>query len=52
MKNLFIYLIIPIFSLLTACSAKNEPIIVKFKGASSEKKWAIKELNHELPLDW
>jgi len=38
--------------ILTACSVKNEPIIVKFKGASSEKKWAIKELNPKLPSDW
>jgi hypothetical protein len=52
MKKFLIYLIIPVFSLLTACSAKNEPIIVKFKGTTSEKKWAIKELNPELPFDW
>ncbi len=37
---------------LTACSVKKEPVIVKFKGASLEKKWAIKELNPELPSDW
>jgi hypothetical protein len=38
--------------LLTACSAGNEPLIIKFEGTGFEKRWAIKELNPELPTDW
>jgi hypothetical protein len=52
MKSILLNSVISFVLLLTACSVKNEPIIVKFKGASSEKKWAIKELNPELPSDW
>jgi hypothetical protein len=52
MKNLLSNLIVSFVLLLTACSVKHETIIVKFEGAYSEKKWAIKELNPELPLDW
>lgn len=40
------------FLLLTACTVKNKPFVVKFEGTLSEKKWAIKELNSELPADW
>jgi hypothetical protein len=52
MKTLLFYLSIPIFPLLTACSAQNKPVIVNFEGALSEKKWAINELNPDLPSDW
>jgi len=52
MKNLSSNLIVSFVLLLTACSVKHETIIVKFEGAYSEKKWAIKELNPELPLNW
>ena len=52
MKNLLFYLSIPIFSILTACSVQNKPVIVNFEGALSEKKWAINELNPDLPSDW
>ncbi|MCX6320320.1 MAG: hypothetical protein NTX93_00725 [Bacteroidia bacterium] len=52
MKNLIFYLSIPIFPLLTACSAQNKPVIVNFEGTLSEKKWAINELNPDLPSDW
>lgn len=52
MKSILSYFAIIFVLVLTVCSVKNEPIIAKFKGASSEKKWAIKELNPELPFDW
>jgi hypothetical protein len=52
MKYLSSNFLVSFVLLLTACSVKNETIIVKFEGAYSEKKWAIKELNPELPLDW
>lgn len=52
MKSILLNLtIIPVF-LLTACSVKNEPKTIKFEGEFSEKNWAIKELNPELPSDW
>jgi len=46
--NLLIFLVL----FLSSCSVKNEPIIVKFEGTGTEKKWAIKELNSTLPSDW
>lgn len=52
MKTLLFYLSIPIFPILTACSVQNKPVIVNFEGALSEKKWAINELNPDLPSDW
>jgi hypothetical protein len=36
----------------TVCSATNNSIRVKFEGIYTEKKWAIKELNPDLPSDW
>lgn len=47
-------LIIPILSilLLTDCKTENEPVVVNFEGKTSETKWAVSELNPELPVDW
>ncbi len=44
-------LILSVF-LLPGCSGKQEPKLVKFEGKYTEKKWAIKELNADLPSDW
>jgi hypothetical protein len=52
MKNLLSCLKIVSFLLLAGCTSKREPEVVKFEGKISEKKWAIKELNAELPSDW
>lgn len=52
MKSFLLNLVITFTLLLAACSKKNDPIIVKFEGVLSERKWAIKELNSELPSDW
>ena len=52
MKSILINLVISFVLLLTACSVKNEPVIVKFEGTLAGKRWAIKELNPELPSDW
>ena len=38
--------------LVTACSLKNKPVTLKFEGTFTEKKWALKDLNPELPADW
>jgi hypothetical protein len=37
---------------LAGCSVKEKHEVVKFTGPYSEKKWAVKELNSELPSDW
>ncbi len=51
MKNL---LFPEIFSLLLlmSCTSGTETFVVNFEGKMSEKKWAIRELNKELPSDW
>ena len=38
--------------LLTSCNSKQKPFTVNFDGEYSEKKWSIKELNRDLPVDW
>src|SRR5450759_1364015 len=52
MKTLSFYLKIFFLLLLSACSTKKEPFIVKFEGSSPEQKWAINDLNPALPSDW
>jgi hypothetical protein len=52
MKNLFVYSFISLILILTSCTSQSKSFNVKFKGTVSEKKWAIKELNSELPSDW
>ena len=52
MRSIFYNFLVFIALLLTACSTKNKPVIVTFSGNLSEKKWAIKELNSDLPSDW
>jgi hypothetical protein len=52
MKKYLLRLKILVVILLTGCSVDNEPVIVTFEGKVSETKWAIKDLNPELPTDW
>ena len=52
MKNFSLCLKILLFLLFAGCTAKRAPVFVNFEGKISEKKWAIKELNQELPADW
>jgi hypothetical protein len=52
MKSILLNLAIFSFLLLPTCSLKNEPVTIKFEGAYSESKWAIKELNSQLTTDW
>ncbi len=41
-----------LFIFIFACSVANAQTVAKFEGGFSEKKWALKELNPELPSDW
>ena len=52
MKTLSCKLLILLFVLFTGCSGKTEPKLVKFEGTYPETKWAISQLNPELPSDW
>ena len=52
MKNIAIFLIIAALLSITGCTSKDKTRVVKFKGATFEQKWAIKDLNPELPSDW
>ena len=38
--------------LITGCKSKEESRIIKFEGSSFEQKWAISDLNAEMPSDW
>ncbi len=52
MKHPFADLLIFIVLFFSSCTKKSEPLVVKFQGPYTEKKWAVKELNPELPSDW
>jgi hypothetical protein len=52
MRSKLVNILIALFLLLAACSKKPEQLITKFEGSTSEKKWAISELNPDLPKDW
>jgi hypothetical protein len=52
MKALILVLSIPAILFISGCSTQKTSFKVKFSGDVSEKKWAIKELNPGLPLDW
>ncbi len=41
-----------IILLITSCTSKEETFVVNFTGTQSEKKWAARELNPDLPSDW
>jgi hypothetical protein len=52
MKNfLTVLIVVSIFS-LSGCSGKEKQTTVKFEGPYTEKKWAVKELNPDMPSDW
>ncbi len=40
------------FLLLAGCSVKNESVNVTFEGKLSETKWAVRDLNPDMPSDW
>lgn len=52
MKNLLLNLALCFILVFYGCSSKDKTKIITFEGASTEKKWSIKELNPELPSDW
>ena len=52
MKN-FLPVLIAISALtMTGCSGKEKHTVVQFDGPYTEKKWALKELNPDMPYDW
>ena len=52
MKNPAIPLTIASILLLTGCSAKDNTKTIVFDGKSFEQKWAVSDLNRDLPSDW
>jgi len=50
-SNLLIFTILS-FLLLSGCNAKQETFSVNFQGKTSETRWAVSELNSEIPDDW
>jgi len=52
MKNLFRCLIISSLPFVLGCTSKDNTRIVKFEGKTFEQKWAVKDLNPDLPADW
>jgi len=44
--------IIVLILILTACSVRQDQIIIKFEGDRPVNTWAIQELNPEMPADW
>jgi hypothetical protein len=52
MKNLVVLLIISSILFITGCTSKDKSKIIKFEGKAFEQKWAIRDLNPDLPSDW
>lgn len=52
MKNPSSFLTVLLLIIIAGCSTRKEPIKVSFEGKFLEKKWAIKELNPDMPADW
>ncbi len=52
MKNPILILTVSILLLSFSCNKVKEPVSINFQGEISEQKWAIKELNPDLPSDW
>jgi len=52
MKPIIIFLSICFLFLLFACQSNPESHVVKFTGELSEHKWALKNLDADLPSDW
>lgn len=52
MKRFSLFISISVLLLFAGCSAGNKPMVVNFEGKQFEKKWALKELNRNLPSDW
>lgn len=52
MKNPTPFLKILALLILAGCNSKPDTFSVIFKGNNYEKKWAIRELNSQLPFDW
>jgi hypothetical protein len=52
MKSIFLFLAVSVVILITSCSVKSKPVVVKFEGTFAEKKWVLADLNPALPADW
>ncbi len=52
MKNLLTILSIATLLVIISCTSKDKSKIVKFEGKTFEQKWAIRDLNPDLPSDW
>lgn len=52
MKNYIFFLFLSIVLVLVNCTSKEKSRIIRFEGESFEQKWAVKDLNSELPCDW
>lgn len=52
MKNYLQCLMVLFLLLFIGCNTVKEPVTVNFQGEITEQKWAINELNADLPSDW
>jgi hypothetical protein len=48
----FSLLIIVLILIISACTSGDETIKVTFEGVNSQHKWALSDLNPDLPADW
>ncbi|MDP4291917.1 MAG: hypothetical protein Q8908_12610 [Bacteroidota bacterium] len=48
----YLLLCLMMFLFLKGYTATTDPVVVKFEGKTAEKKWAVKDLNPNLPANW
>jgi hypothetical protein len=48
----FSHLIMMLILIIPACTSRDETIKVTFEGVNSQHKWALSDLNPDLPADW
>lgn len=52
MKSVVVNKLALLLLVLSACSKPDKEKVIKFEGTYPESKWAVRELNRNLPADW
>ena len=48
----YFFIFINILILIASCTTRDKSIVINFDDETNGKKWAIEDINPELPKDW